>query len=489
MAGENMNASIMQVHSWIDGAPAPEGDGEIVVLHSPWDGRESARIVEGGVSGVEAAAMNSRSAHEIWADTPLADRVELLERAADEITARADAIVDAMIADIGKPRRAAEFETRRTAAFVRATARQAQSMTGEMIPLDATAPRRDLYGFARRVPYGVVAAVTPFNAPANLLVQKLAPALAGGNAVVVKPSIPGTRVTLLIAEAFAAAGAPGGVCNVVAGGSEEALALASHPEVDFVTLTGGIEAGRALARAAGIRKFVAELGGNSPNIVLADADLDDAAKRIAVSAFEASGQQCISAQRVIVEEPVYDSFLERFLDAADRLNVGDPDDARTDLGPVVNEAAADRIAMMVDEAVAAGARLAREPRRERCVIHPTVVVDAPRRGRIVVEEIFGPVAVVLKVSDFEEAVATANACDYGLQAALFTNDLSKALLAADRIQAGSLWVNEGSRFRLDNYPFGGVGQSGHGREGIRYALEELTRWKFAGIRIPAAGHN
>lgn len=475
--------------SWIDGAPADAGNAETVEIRSPFHGGVSARVIYGGDSAIDASARSARKAFSRWAETALADRAELLEAAADEVVRRADAIVESMIADIGKPRRAATFEISRTAAFLRATARQVHGQHGEVIPLDSAKAGAGLHGFARRVPFGVVGAVTPFNAPANLLMQKLAPAAATGNTVIVKPSLEGTRVALLIAEAFTAAGMPNGVFNVVPGAAGEAQALARHREVDLVTITGGTAAGEALAREAGIRKFIGELGGNSANVVLADADLDDAARRITTSAFEASGQQCISAQRVIVEDAAYGPFLERFVAAADRLKVGDPNDPETDIGPVVHVRAADRISGMIDDAVRAGARLVREPRRNGCIIHPTIVVDAAAGARVIAEEIFGPVAVVMRARDFDDAIAQANDCEYGLQASVFTRDLARALGAADRIRAGSVWINEGSRFRLDNYPFGGVGRSGHGREGVRYALDEYTQWKFTGIRLTPSTTN
>jgi acyl-CoA reductase-like NAD-dependent aldehyde dehydrogenase len=475
--------------SWIDNTADDAGRGELVEIRSPFDGAPAARLRNGGEAAIDRAANSARRAFPGWAAATLGERAELLTAAAAEVAKRSDPIVDAMIADIGKPRRAAAFEVNRTTAFMNATARQVHGLHGETIPLDSAKAGAGLHGFARRVPFGVVGAVTPFNAPANLLIQKLAPAAVTGNTVIVKPSPEGTRVALLIAEAFAAAGIPPGVCNVVPGGAAEALALARHPEVDLVTITGGTAAGEALAREAGIRKFIGELGGNSANVVLADADLEDAAPRIAASAFEASGQQCISAQRIIVEASAYDRFVALFVAAAKKLNVGDPNEAETDLGPVVHARAAARISGMIEDAVARGATLLAEPRREGCVIHPTIVADAPMDARVIAEEIFGPVAVVMRAHDFDDAIAQANRCAFGLQASVFTRDLRSAILASERIRAGSVWINEGSRFRLDNYPFGGVGQSGHGREGVRYALEEYTQWKFTGIRLPPARKN
>jgi acyl-CoA reductase-like NAD-dependent aldehyde dehydrogenase len=413
-----------------------------------------------------------------------AERSIWLSNAATEIERASESIVEATIADVGKPRRAARLEVGRSIAFLRACARSIHEITGEVLPLDSAANGNGLYGFTRRVPYGVVAAVTPFNAPANLLVQKLGPALVTGNAVVAKPSVEGTRVALIIADCFTRAGLPDGLLNVLPGGSDEALALAAHRDTALVTLTGGVAAGEALARAAGSKRFVGELGGNSANIVCHDANLEDAVARIVPSAFEASGQQCISAQRVIVEASIFHRFLELFLTATRRLRSGDPDDVETDLGPVVNARAADRIESMIEDARARGARAICGPNRKGCMIEPTIIIDAPEDARVVCEEIFGPVVVVLPVRDLDDAIRLANGSDLGLQASCFTSRLDTAYRVADALDVGSIWINEGSRFRLDNYPFGGMGRSGHGREGVRYAIEEYTQWKFTGVRLP-----
>jgi len=470
--------------AWVGGRYLDSGNGPVVELISPWGGGKAATIHIGEAAGVEAAVASARAAFIANRGASVADRAGWLEAAASEVEHASEAIVEAAIRDIGKPRRAAKFEAGRTVAFMRACAQAIGDLRGEVIPLDVVKTGAGLFGFARRVPFGVVAAITPFNAPANLLMQKVAPAIVTGNAVVVKPSPEGTRVALIIAECFKRAGVPDGLYNVVPGGKDEALVLAAHAGVDVVTVTGGTAAGDALARAAGAKKFVAELGGNSANIVLRDADVQDAASRIAASAFEASGQQCISAQRIIVERAIYDRFLDAFVAASAKLKAGDPSLPDTDLGPVVNERAADRVMALVEDAVARGGRLLLEPRRDGCLIHPTILADVPAHARIIREEIFGPVAVVIKADNLDHAIAIANDCEFGLQAACFTRDLVNALRVSDALNVGSLWINEASRFRLDNYPFGGVGRSGHGREGVRYAIEEYTQWKFTGVRLP-----
>jgi glyceraldehyde-3-phosphate dehydrogenase (NADP+) len=228
---------------------------------------------------------------------------------------------------------------------------------------------------------------------------------------------------------------------------------------------------------------VAELGSNAANIVCADADLADAAQKIAGAAFEASGQQCISAQRVIVERAAYDRFLELFIAAAKKLKVGDPNDPATDVGPMVSRAAADRVAAMVDDAVKKGARLLLAPTRDACILGPAIVANPTKEARLLLEEAFGPVVTVQVAENVDDALALANSSEFGLQGACFTSSLDTAFRISRRFNVGSLWVNEASRFRLDTYPFGGVGSSGYGREGVRYAMEELSQWKFTGMKL------
>src|SRR5215213_7767587 len=323
-----MNVPVRHL-AWIGGAATPAPDATFSPLVSPIDESSASQIIESDAAVIDAAVKHAHAAYLKHMEAPASKRIEWLLAAADGIDKIEDALVRSLIRDIGKPRRAATFEAKRAGAFIRACAAQVSHLGGEVLPLDVTAQGAGRFGFTVRVPYGVVAAVTPFNGPVNLLIQKVAPALAVGNAVVVKPSPPGTEVALLMAEAVKKAGVPDGLFNVV----------------------------------PGAKKFVGELGSNAANIVCADADLNDAATRIAGAGFEASGQQCISAQRVIVEQPVFDRFLELFVAAAKKLKVGDPEDTAIDVGPMVSSAAADRVESMIADAVANGAKLVLKPER------------------------------------------------------------------------------------------------------------------------------
>ncbi|OZI61001.1 aldehyde dehydrogenase family protein [Bordetella genomosp. 11] len=470
-----------KIQSYIHGETVDHA-GKIFCCVSPVDASPVGDLVDAPDEVVARAVQDAEQAFRTARKLPAADRIGWLLKAADAIEAHAAELVELIIRDIGKPRRAATFEVGRAAQFIRATAAQAQTFGGECLPLDVTQPGAGRIGITRHVPYGVVAAITPFNAPINLLIQKVAPALAVGNTVVVKPHPAGTRVALKVAELFVKAGLPAGMFNVVTGDRGPALALAGAPEVAVVTFTGGTKAGEALIRAAGARKFVAELGSNAANIVLDDADLRDAATRIAAAGFEASGQQCVSAQRVIVATGVYEEFLAHFVKAASALRAGDPNDPQMDLGPMVSLAQAERVMAMARGAVASGGRYALEPRQDKCMVTPGILVDVPRSASLWCDEVFGPLVLVERAADVDEALRLANDSPFGLQGAVFTRDIARALRFADEFDVGSMWINEASRFRLDTYPFGGVKQSGFGREGVRYAMEELSQLKFVGIR-------
>ncbi len=439
-------------------------------------------MLEAGEAGVSAAVDAAQEAYLAARRAPLHQRLVWLRGCAGALAGAVEEIASLISIDIGKPMRLARFEARRGVEFIENCVAAAAQLGGEVLPVDAVPNGAGTIGMVRRVPYGVVAAITPFNAPVNLLVQKLAPAIAMGNAVVVKPAPGGLRVALRLAELCLGAGLPPGLFNIVSGDRETALALVSHPLVRAVTFTGGTAAGDALARAAGAKKFLAELGSNAANIVFADADLEAAAKKIAAAGFEASGQQCISAQRVLVQRGALERFLPAFVAASSALKVGPAEDRATDVGPVVHRASAERVMAMVEDALSRGATAALMPRRQDALVSPGILLDVPEEARLWWEEVFGPVVLVRPFDTVEQAIALANDSPFGLQAAAFTGSLAIAMRLSEELEVGSLWINEASRFRLDMYPFGGVKSSGVGREGLRYAMEELSQLKFIGIR-------
>ena len=472
---------LISLSSYVDGADMPHG-GERIVLAKPSTGEADFALVEANSDVVRAAVENARKAYKVNRKSALHQRAEWLRSAASALQGAGDRVADIISEDVGKPIRIARIEVRRGIEFLEACAAATFNMGGEVIPLDATANGAGHFGFTTRVPYGVVGAITPFNAPVNLLIQKVAPAIAAGNSVVAKPAPSGTRTARALAKLFCESGWPRGLFNIVTGDREAAAALAST--CDAVTFTGGTVAGEALARIAGVKKFVSELGSNAANVVMADADIGDAAQKIAAAGFEASGQQCISAQRVLVDASVYKQFLDAFVSATSKLRVGAAADPTTDVGPMVHRAAADRVMRMCRDAIQRGARFALEPVQNGCLVSPGVLLDVPSDAALWNEEVFGPVVLVRAFEDLDEALRLANDSPFGLQGAVFTRSLDTAMRFSSDFEVGSLWINEASRYRLDLYPFGGMKLSGTGREGVRYAIEELSQVKFTGMKLP-----
>ena len=470
-------------HPWIDGKAYDAKGDRFEDLLSPWDGSLVAHVAMADEVTIDAAIASSRAAFLANRSVTPAKRAAWLKAAGAEIDKIKDQIADITMRALGKPKRACGVEVGRVSQLMQLCAEELLRMEGEVLPLDALAMGAGRFGFTTHHPHGVIAAFTPFNAPSNLLMQKVSPAIAMGNAVVIKPAFEGIGEALLIAECFTRAGVPDGLVNVVACRRDVTGHLVGHPDIALVTLTGGTAAGHALAKAAGAKPFVGELGGNSANIVCADADIKDAAKRITPSAFEASGQQCISAQRIIVEESALDDFIGHFVDAAKALTVGDPTLPDTDVGPMVNIAAADRVEAMVQDALDKGATAPLPLRRDNAILYPTILVNPPSDARVVCEEIFGPVAVVIPATDLDDAINIANESEFGLQSSCFTSSLETAFRVSKELHVGSVWINEGSRFRMDTTPFGGVGSSGYGREMGFEAMHGYTQAKSVWVNV------
>jgi acyl-CoA reductase-like NAD-dependent aldehyde dehydrogenase len=466
--------------SFIDGKTLDNAPSAFDLV-TPYDDNVIGRIAETGREGVEAAVKAASIAFTRHRKQPTHVRIGWLKAAAKALLEAGDEVASTICTDVGKPIRMAEFEVRRGAEFLEATAAALTQFGGETIPLDITPSGASHFGFVRHVPYGVVAGISPFNAPVNLLVQKVAPAIAAGNAIIAKPAPAGTRTALKLASLFQNAGWPENLFTVVTGDKETAALLAAHDLVRAVSFTGSTSGGEALARAAGAKKFLAELGSNAANIVLSDGDVVAAAKKIASAAFEASGQQCISAQRVLVARSRLNEFLAAFVDGARALKVGTAADPKTDVGPMVSRSAAERVMAMCADAISKGAHYALEPHRSGATVSPGILVDVSIQSRLWREEVFGPIALVAGFDSIDQAVELANDSPFGLQGAIFTKDLGAILRFSDDFDVGALWVNEATRFRLDGYPFGGVKHSGVGREGVRYAIEELSQLKFIGM--------
>ncbi|WP_324669646.1 aldehyde dehydrogenase family protein [Geochorda subterranea] len=423
---------------------------------------------------VEDAVRAAVAAKPVMAGMPAHKRAQILRRAAEELMRRRGEVARSITAENGKPAALAQREVGRAAETLEFAADEAKRLAGEVIPMDSSSRGENKLGFTLRVPVGIVGAITPFNSPLNLMAHKVGPALAGGNTVVLKPAPQTPWCSVYLVEALEAAGLPPGAINVVHGGPDVGEAIVTHPGVNLVTFTGGIRAGARIRNIAGMKKVLLELGGNAGNIVCADANLDRAAREMAANAFGYSGQSCIAVQRIYVERPVYEAFLEKLLQYTSRLRVGDPWLPETDIGPMISEEAAERVEAWIKEAEQQGARILCGGKRDGALLEPTVLVDVRPEMKVVCEEVFGPVVSVVAVDSLEEAIAAVNDSQYGLQAGIFTASLGKALQAVRSLEVGGVVVNGTSNFRLEQMPYGGVKLSGIGKEGPRYAVEEMT---------------
>lgn len=406
------------------------------------------------------------------------ERRAILTRAADLVAARCEEFAYTIAREGIKTIREARKEASRCVDTLRISAEETRHLTGETIPFDQRQGSENRFGFYIREPIGVIGAIAPFNDPLNLVAHKIGPALASGNTIIVKPHSETPLSALRLAEAIQEAGAPAGMLQVITGrGSEVGDLLVSDPRVRMISFTGSRATGETIMRKIGLKKVGMELGSNAPVIVMADADLELAVSANVSGAFWAAGQNCLHVQRLLVHEAIYDAFVPRFVAGARAYRVGDKLDEATDMGPIINRAEALRIERTVNEAIAAGATVLCGGERHGNFYAPTVMTDVPDSCALAQEEIYGPVTIVSRIRDLEDAIQRANAVDYGLQAGIFTRDLQSAFQAMRELRVGGVMINDSTDYRIDAMPFGGVKGSGLGREGIRFAVHEMTEPK------------
>jgi acyl-CoA reductase-like NAD-dependent aldehyde dehydrogenase len=415
---------------------------------------------------------------------PAYERAATLRNISSGIRARREELGRLIALEAGKPIRDALVEVDRATLTFRLGAEEAERLGGEVIPLDLMASSRGRVGITRRYAAGPVAAISPFNFPLNLAAHKLAPAIAAGCSIVLKPPSKDPLTMLTVAEIVEEAGAPAGSVSILPMSRALGDRLVADDRFAVLSFTGSPAVGWPMKARAGKKRVVLELGGNAGAIVDRSADLDWAVRRITVGAFSYSGQVCISVQRVFVHDDVFDEFADRLVAAARALRLGDPLDPETDLGPMVDAKAAARTQAWVDEAVAAGARLLLGGHAEDTFYPPTILVDAPLDAKVCSEEAFAPLVVLARFSDFEAAVSQANDSRFGLQAGVFTNDLGDAFRAFDGLEVGGVILNDIPTYRIDHMPYGGVKDSGHGREGLRYAIEDMTEIRILVVAQP-----
>lgn len=462
---------------WVNSGPMME-------VKNKYDGKVVGTVPTASKENVDAAIDAAERAEDVMADMPAYRRAEILLKAAALLRERADDMAKTIAAEAGKALKFARAEVDRAVSTFTIASEEAKRLHGETIPLDAVPAGEGYVGFWTRRPVGVIAAISPFNFPLNLVAHKVAPALASGNTIVLKPASTTPLAAVKLCQILQEAGLPAGAINLVVGsGGTVGEWLVTDERVDKITFTGSPDVGRHILSVAGIKKVTLELGNTSPVVVAPDADLDFVAKRCAVGAFYNSGQVCISVQRIYSEKQVYEPFSEKFVKATEAMVVGDPLDERVDVGPMIDSKEVDRIEGWVKEAQTSGAKVLTGGKRDGTVYYPTVLADVADEMKVVSEEVFAPVASIISSDDFESALKQANDTKFGLQVGVFTNDVNRVFKAVKRLNFGGVIVNDTPNFRADHMPYGGNRQSGLGREGVKFAMEDMTNIQLVAIRL------
>lgn len=466
--------------------------GEIMRdVRSPYTGEIVSRYALAGEDEVEEALDSTTTAFGEMRAVPAFGRAALLLALADGVRARREDFARSIALEAAKPIMDARVEVDRAVNVLTLCGEEAKRIGGEVIGLDLMASSAGRFGITRRFPLGPIVGVTPFNFPLNLGLHKVGPALAAGSAIIWKPSLLTPGAAFLFAELFLEAAPkheiPLGALNVIAPPDEMAHNLVTDQRPRMISFTGSARVGWSIRAQAGAKEVVLELGGNAAVLVGADCDLGHAVERCLASGFGYAGQTCISAQRILIEEPVYGEFVERLVAGAKALKVGDPLDETTRVGPMISEKEAGRVAAWLDEAKSAGAKLLSGGERNGLLIQPTVIEGAGPDMNVSCQEVFGPVVTVSPFKTWEEALAIANSTRYGLQAGVFTRDLGRVLQAFQTLDVGGVIVNDAPSYRMDSMPYGGVKESGSGREGVRYAIEEMTEVRLLVFTQPIGG--
>jgi acyl-CoA reductase-like NAD-dependent aldehyde dehydrogenase len=471
-------------------------DGEWVATEkalpvlNPFDDSTIGEVSVATESVLDAAIAAAEAGAEDMRRLPARARAEILSRTADIVQNRAAEFTDCIIAESGKPRKYAQPEVNRAVETVRFAAEEAKRLHGETVPMDAARGSEKRRGFFIRVPLGVVGAITPFNFPLNLVVHKVGPALAAGNAVVLKPATKTPLTALKLGAALLEAGLPPKALNIVVGpGDAVGKALVRDSRIRMVTFTGSATVGETIKRDSGLKRVALELGSNSGAVIDETANLEQALVRCLVGGFAYSGQVCIHTQRLYLHESIAEQFAARFVDGAEKLVCGDPVLPDTDIGPMIDRTYLARALDWVEEARAAGAEVLCGGHADRTIMLPTVLSRASPEMKVVCEESFAPIVTIETFRDFDEAVEKFNAgssmgnYDYGLACGVFTRDISRAWQAIERLDVGNVYINDSATFRADHQPYGGVKDSGLGREGPRFAIEEMTDIRFVSFNL------
>jgi glyceraldehyde-3-phosphate dehydrogenase (NADP+) len=466
---------------WINGHQV---DGfETRDILSPYDGTPVARVHFADRSLMQQAIDSAISAFKQTKTLSSYERYKILEKISRTIEDRKEELAKSIALVSGKPIRSARLEVERAVNTFLIAAEEAKRIYGELIPLDLMSTTKGRWGLVRRFPLGVIAGITPFNFPLNLVAHKMAPAIASGNTFILRPASQVSPTAMILGEIVHSTELPPGGVNILPSSYNAAEALLEDEQIKMVTFTGSPSVGWPLKKKAHKKRVTLELGGNAAVVVEPDADLDYAVPRCVLGAFAYAGQICISIQRIFLHEKIYDRFLNEFIDQTKKLKLGDPLDEETDVGPMITLDAAEQTEQWIQEAVEEGARILVGGRREGNLVAPTVLENVKPELRISWLEAFAPVVVIYKYTDFEQALEDVNYSIYGLQAGVFTHNLTKAFQAFEKLEVGGVIINDIPTFRVDHMPYGGIKESGFGREGLRYAIEEMTELKLMALNL------
>jgi glyceraldehyde-3-phosphate dehydrogenase (NADP+) len=459
---------------------------QVIEVKNPFDGTVVDTVPRASARDVDVALAAAAEGAKIMRKITGYERARMLRKAFDLMLERQEDLARTLSLEGGKVIGEARLEASRAAQTIELSAEEAKRLTGEVLPLDGGDGVVGKIGLTLRVPCGIVVAITPFNFPLNLVCHKVGPALAGGNAVVIKPTSDTPLVALKLVEILLEAGVPPLAVSCITGsGREIGDALCGDPRVRKISFTGSREVGEHICKMAGIKKVTMELGSNSPLVIMDDADMEKVAAATAITGFAHAGQICISAQRIIAMDGIYEEYLDALKPKVEAIKVGNPIEASTKMGPLIREADAIRVHEWIQEAVAGGARLVCGGGREGSICQPTVLADVQPTMRISCDELFGPAVAVTRASNVDEAIRIANDTNYGLSAAIFTQNIDTAMRFAQEVDSGNIHINWGTVWRTDLMPYGGLKESGMGKEGPKYAVQEMTELKTVVIHGPA----
>ncbi len=458
-------------------SPHSRKTSALMAVINPYDGSVVGHVERLEPTDVPRLMQQAQTGFQTSRGLSRARRAHILEGVAQSIAEHVDEFAETIVREAGKTIRQARKEVSRCVNTLKLSAAETKRNAGEVIPFDAYDGSENRTGFFKREPLGIIVAITPYNDPLNLVAHKLGPAIAGGNAVILKPSDLAPLSAIKLVAALIEAGLPEEIVTVACGDGKLGAAFVAERDIRMISFTGGFKTGKAIAERAGLKKIAMDLGGNAPVIVLADCDLAAAVESCVSGAFWAAGQNCIGTQRILIERAIFDQFCTRFADRTRALRCGDPSDDATDVGPMITVEAAIEAEQKVDEAIANGAILLAGHMRTGSLYSPTVLAYTPPNCSLWSEEAFAPVVTLHPFDTFDEALTLANSSPFSLHAAIFTSNLDKALRAADALDAGGVMINDSSDYRFDGMPFGGFKYGSLGREGVRFAYEDMTQTK------------